>query len=174
MSSRVSSPSSTSASPAVRPAAPALGVSARRLRRSLSRAWLTLLVVPSIIGPLRYVRGAETLTTADTPAAYALPIHDSGMELMFGVGLAWFALWCLSELTRRRSLRVVLFASVLLWGLLGIALRLLPESLDPAASSAAVSDSTRLMQMLFLATGNWVLCVPAATALARALPARSE
>ena len=174
MNSRVSSPSSTSTPPVVRTRAAELGVSARRLRRSLSRAWLSLLVVPSIIGPLRFVRGAETLRSADMPAPYALPIHDSGMELMFGIGLAWFALWCLSELTRRRALRVLLFVSVLLWGLLGIALRLWPDSVDPAASTAAVSDTTRLLQMLFLATGNWVLCVPAATALARALPARGE
>jgi hypothetical protein len=151
-----------------------LGVSARRLRRSLSRAWLALLVVPSLVGPLRFVRGAETLRSADLPAAYTLPIHDSGMQLMFGVALAWFAVWCLSELTRRRALRVLLFLLVLGWGLLGIALRLWPDSLDPAVASGSATDTTRLCQMLFLATGNWVLCVPAATALARALPRPGE
>ncbi len=174
MSSQVSSPSSTSAGPAVPLPAPALGVSARRMRRSLSRVWLSLLVVPSLIGPLRFVRGAETVKGAELPAAYMLPIHDSGMQLMFAVALAWFALWCLSELTRRRALRVLLFVVVFGWGLLGIALRLWAESLDPVKASATASDTTRLLQMLFLATGNWVLCVPAATALGRALPAQRE
>jgi hypothetical protein len=132
------------------------------------------LVVPSLAGPLRFVRGAESLRDADLPAAYALPIHDSGMQLMFGLALAWFAVWCLSELTRRRALRVLLLVLVGGWGLLGVGLRLWPDSLDPASGVGNVSDATRLAQMLFLATGNWVLCVPAATALARALPRAGE